>query len=77
MGPARRCIGASFALFEMRTVLQTLVSHVRLEAPEPGAERISRRAITLSPSRGAHLIARPRAMGASARRSRAAAPAAA
>ena len=76
-GGVRRCIGASFAMFEMRTVLQTLVSHVRLEAPEPGAERISRRAITLSPSRGAHLVARPRAEGASARRSRAAAPAAA
>src|SRR5436190_15095006 len=34
-GGVRRCIGASFAMFEMRTVLQTLVSHVRLEAPEP------------------------------------------
>jgi cytochrome P450 len=59
-GGVRRCIGASFALFEMRTVLSTLVSHLHLEAAEPKAERISRRAITLSPSRAARLVVRPR-----------------
>jgi cytochrome P450 len=60
-GGVRRCIGASFALFEMRTVLQTLVARLHLEAAEPASERISRRAITLSPSRAARLVVRPRA----------------
>jgi cytochrome P450 len=59
-GGVRRCIGASFALFEMRTVLQTLVARLHLEAAEPASERISRRAITLSPSRAARLVVRPR-----------------
>jgi cytochrome P450 len=78
-GGVRRCIGASFALFEMRTVLQTIVARLRLEAAEPKAERISRRAITLSPSRAARLVVRPRAGGPSsaARRAPAAAAAAA
>jgi cytochrome P450 len=77
-GGVRRCIGASFALFEMRTVLQTLVARLHLEAAEPPSERISRRAITLSPSRAARLVVRPRAAGASgaARRAPAAAAAA-
>jgi cytochrome P450 family 135 len=75
-GGVRRCIGASFALFEMRTVLQTVVARLHLEAAEPAAERISRRAITLSPSRSARLVARPRAGArSSARRAPAAAAA--
>jgi cytochrome P450 len=64
-GGVRRCIGASFALFEMRTVLQSLVARLHLEAAEPRAERISRRAITLSPSRAARLVVRPRVVVAS------------
>jgi cytochrome P450 len=75
-GGVRRCIGASFALFEMRTVLQTVVARLHLEAAEPAAERISRRAITLSPSRSARLVVRPRAgRRSSARRAPAAAAA--
>ena len=70
-GGVRRCIGASFALFEMRTVLNTLVARLHLEAAEPAAERISRRAITLSPSRSARLVVRPRdGAGRGARRER-------
>jgi cytochrome P450 len=75
-GGVRRCIGASFALFEMRTVLQTIVARLRLEAAEPRAERISRRAITLSPSRSARLVVRPRAGGPSSAPRRAPAAAA-
>ena len=74
-GGVRRCIGASFALFEMRTVLNTLVARLHLAAAEPAAERISRRAITLSPSRAAQLVVRPRA-AAGRRRAAALAPAA-
>jgi cytochrome P450 family 135 len=76
-GGVRRCIGASFALFEMRTVLQTLVARLHLEAAEPASERISRRAITLSPSRAARLVVHPRAAGASRAAQRAPAAAAA
>ena len=50
-GGMRRCIGASFAQFEMRAVLRGVLRSVDL-APAGGPERISRRAITLVPRRG-------------------------
>jgi cytochrome P450 family 135 len=50
-GGARRCVGAAFAQFEMRVVLQTLAESVRLEAAG-GAESVRRRGITLAPARG-------------------------
>lgn len=50
-GGMRRCIGASFAQFEMRAVLRGVLRAVDL-APAGGPERISRRAITLVPRRG-------------------------
>jgi cytochrome P450 family 135 len=56
-GGVRRCIGASFALFEMQVVLGSLLRAVTLEAVEPADERTSRRTITLVPGRGAE--ARP------------------
>ena len=55
-GGVRRCLGASFALFEMKVVLQALVARLHLSAAEPRAERVTRRAITLSPSRAARLV---------------------
>ena len=58
----RRCLGASFALFEMTTVLRVIAERVeRLEAPDPAGERVTRRAITLVPARGARVSAAPRA----------------
>jgi cytochrome P450 len=59
-GGVRRCVGASFALFEMRIVLQTLVAQLHFEAADPANERFSRRSIFLSPSRAGRLIVRPR-----------------
>jgi cytochrome P450 len=59
-GGVRRCVGASFALFEMRTVLQTLAGRLHLEAADPDPERISRRSIFLAPHRGARLLVRQR-----------------
>jgi cytochrome P450 family 135 len=58
-GGVRRCLGASFALFEMKTVLATLVTRLRLRPSDERPERVSRRAITLVPNRGAEVIAEP------------------
>jgi cytochrome P450 len=61
-GGVRRCLGASFAQFEMATVLRVIAERVeRLEAPDPAGERMTRRAITLVPARGARVSAAPRA----------------
>jgi cytochrome P450 len=59
-GGVRRCIGAAFAQFEMQTVLRTLVSRMRLRPVHPRDERMTRRTITLTPSRRAEMIVEPR-----------------
>jgi cytochrome P450 len=56
-GGVRRCIGASFALFEMQVVMGTILRSVELRAPVAGSERTARRAITLVPERGAEALA--------------------
>jgi cytochrome P450 len=54
-GGVRRCIGASFALFEMRAVLLAMAEHVRL-APSAGTpEKARRKLVTLVPSRGGRM----------------------
>ena len=58
-GGVRRCLGASFALFEMKTVLATIVSSVHLRAASSAGERVRRRAITLTPGRGAEVVVEP------------------
>ncbi|MBA2566200.1 MAG: cytochrome P450, partial [Thermoleophilaceae bacterium] len=55
-GGVRRCLGASFALFEMKAVLSVVATRARLRAARPASERISRRAITLTPSRRAEVV---------------------
>ena len=59
-GGLRRCIGASFAVYEMNTVIRTVLSHYSLAPDRPADERLRRRNITLTPSRGARVIAQPR-----------------
>jgi len=77
-GGVRRCLGASFALFEMRVVLRELVARVDLRAADPRPERITRRAITLVPERGGEVVAERRAVaGPSGSPAAARAPAAA
>jgi len=56
-GGVRRCLGASFAMFEMKTVLQAVASQLSLSPARPEPERIRRRAITLTPSAGAQVVA--------------------
>jgi cytochrome P450 family 135 len=55
-GGVRRCLGASFALFEMKAVLAALVRTARLRPSAPASERTRRRAITLAPGRGAEIV---------------------
>jgi cytochrome P450 len=52
-GGVRRCIGASFAEFEMRVILQTILERAELSAPDPEPEKAKVRNITLAPGRGA------------------------
>jgi cytochrome P450 len=59
-GGVRRCIGASFAQVEMRTVLREVLRRVRLRAPSKRPERGVIRHVTVVPGRGAQAIAEPR-----------------
>jgi cytochrome P450 len=51
-GGTRRCLGASFAEFEMRVALRTILRRTELRPGSEEPERIVRRNITLSPRRG-------------------------
>jgi hypothetical protein len=55
-GGRRRCLGASFALLEMKIVLRSVLASNDLRASEDMAERSRRRSITLSPRRGATTV---------------------
>ena len=55
-GGVRRCIGGSFAVFEMKTVLSSIARRVSLTPADATSERVVRRAITLTPNRGAEVI---------------------
>jgi cytochrome P450 len=55
-GGVRRCLGAAFAELEMRIVLQALAErHATIRPIHPEAEGVRRRAITLTPARGARV----------------------
>jgi cytochrome P450 family 135 len=55
-GGVRRCIGARFALHEMRVVLSTLLSRVTLRGEGEQPEAMRSRDVTLTPARGAPLL---------------------
>jgi cytochrome P450 family 135 len=57
-GGMRRCLGASFALFEMKAVLRRILTQAELEPASARQERIKRRAFTLVPDRGTPAIRR-------------------
>jgi cytochrome P450 family 135 len=59
-GGVRRCIGASFAQVEMRTVLREVLRRVRLRAPTQRPERGVIRHVTVVPGRGARAIVQER-----------------
>ncbi|MQA74811.1 MAG: cytochrome P450 [Solirubrobacterales bacterium] len=55
-GGRRRCLGASFALLEMRIVLRAVFAATSVRPAGDGLELSRRRSITLSPRRGAHTV---------------------
>jgi cytochrome P450 len=59
-GGVRRCLGASFAEFEMRVVLQTILQQRVLTAASTRAERVARRNVTFSPRNGTVVRSRVR-----------------
>jgi cytochrome P450 len=60
-GGRRRCLGASFALLEMKLVLRAVLARNELEPAAPGEEGSRRRSITLSPRAGSRAVLRARA----------------
>jgi len=55
-GGVRRCLGASFAMFEMRAVLSAVLSSVQLCPSDAKPEGTTRRAITFAPTRGGRIV---------------------
>jgi cytochrome P450 len=61
-GGRRRCLGASFAILEMKAVLRAVFEAADLEPAPNGLELARRRQITLSPGEGAVAELRDRAL---------------
>ena len=55
-GGTRRCLGASFALLEMRVVLRRVLERARLRAADPEPAKVQFRGITLAPRNGAPAV---------------------
>jgi cytochrome P450 len=55
-GGVRRCLGAAFALLEMKVVIRTILSRVRLRARRERAEKGRFRGATMLPSRGGEAV---------------------
>jgi cytochrome P450 len=60
-GSIRRCIGANFAMFEMKVAIPVVLRALRLRAAIPEPERMRRRAITFVPEHDALVVAERRA----------------
>jgi cytochrome P450 family 135 len=59
-GGVRRCLGAAFAEFEMRVVLETVLRRRALRRASPHAEHVARRNVTFSPRHGTRVHAAAR-----------------
>jgi cytochrome P450 len=59
-GGRRRCLGASFALLEMKLALRAVLERCELQPVGTRGERARRRNITVSPERGCEVILRER-----------------
>jgi cytochrome P450 len=65
-GGRRRCLGASFALQEMKIVIRAALRRFELSPASDRPEQTARRSITFSPTGGASVILRERAPRANA-----------
>ena len=59
-GGRRRCLGASFALLEMKLALRAVFERCELQSVGERSERAQRRNITVSPERGCEVVLRER-----------------
>jgi cytochrome P450 len=68
-GGRRRCLGASFALLEMKIVIRAVLERYAVAPADSTPERARRRSITISPARGGQVVlsARPGRPDAAAR----------
>jgi cytochrome P450 len=55
-GGRRRCLGASFAMLEMKHVLRAVLTTCDLRPADGGVELTKRRNITIRPARGARVV---------------------
>jgi cytochrome P450 len=55
-GGVRRCLGASFAVFEMRTVIPIVLRRARLQLADSGMDRVRRAAVVMVPERGVRVV---------------------
>jgi cytochrome P450 len=55
-GGIRRCIGAAFAEYEMRTILREFVERAELRPADPKPEKVKIRNITLVPAKGTRVV---------------------
>ena len=55
-GGTRRCAGAAFATMELHEVLRAVVRRFDLAPDRPDGERMRRRGVTLTPSRGSRVV---------------------
>jgi cytochrome P450 family 110 len=59
-GGDRRCVGAAFAMFEMKLVLATILMNYQLELAEKEPVKIARRGVNISPQGGVKMILQKR-----------------
>lgn len=55
-GGVRRCIGEALALFEMKLVIATLLSHYRLAMADHAPEYPQRRGVVFTPAKGVQMV---------------------
>ena len=55
-GGRRRCLGASFAILEMKVALRAVLGRTEVRGASAAPENSRRRSITLSPGRGARVV---------------------
>jgi cytochrome P450 len=55
-GGLRRCVGASFATFEMAVIVRTVLALARLRPASARPERVALHAVTMVPGRGARVV---------------------